>query len=78
MAKHTGYTVLGLAAVLFGVLIIIPMLKRMFPQYYEGYVNVRCEKTTCPEGHFCLKEANPNEGADAEGAERCVKIGPTA
>ena len=76
MAKQTGYTVLGLAAVLFAVLIIVPMLKRTFPQYYEGYINPRCTKTTCPEGSFCLKEANPNEGADADGAERCVPIGP--
>lgn len=78
MAKQTGYTVLGLAAVLFGILIIVPMLKGMFPQYYEGYINVRCENTTCPEGQFCLKEADPNQGADAGGSERCVKIGPTA
>lgn len=76
MAKQTGYTVLGLAAVLFAVLIVVPMLKRMFPQYYEPFINVRCEKTTCPEGQFCLKEADPNQGADAPGIERCVYPGP--
>jgi hypothetical protein len=76
MARQTGYTVLGLAAVLFGVLILVPMLKRMFPQYYEPFINPRCTKTTCPEGSFCLKQANPNQGADAEGEEVCVPIGP--
>lgn len=76
MARQVGYTVLGLAGVLLAVLIIVPMLKGMFPQYYEPFINTRCTKTTCPEGSFCLKEANPNEGANAEGAEVCVPIGP--
>ena len=52
------------------------MLKGMFPQYYEPFINTRCTKTTCPEGSFCLKQANPNEGADADGQEVCVPIGP--
>lgn len=77
MAKQTGYTVLGLAGILLAILIIVPMLKRMFPQFYEGFINTRCTKTTCPEGTFCLKEANPDGGADADGAETCVPIGPT-
>ena len=76
MAKQVGYTVLGLAGVLLVVLIVVPMLKRMFPQFYEPFINPRCTKTTCPEGSFCLKEADPNGGADAGGEERCVKIGP--
>jgi hypothetical protein len=76
MARQVGYTVLGLATVLLAVLIIVPMLKRMFPQYYEPFINTRCTKTTCPEGSFCLKQANPNEGADAQGDETCVPIGP--
>lgn len=76
MARQTGYTVLGLAVVLFAVLIIVPMLKRTFPQFYEPFINPRCTKTTCPEGSFCLKQANPNEGADADGDEVCVPIGP--
>ena len=76
MARQTGYTVLGLAGVLLAILIVVPMLKRMFPQYYESFINPRCTKTTCPEGSFCLKQANPNQGADAEGEEVCVPIGP--
>lgn len=76
MAKQVGYTVLGLAGVLLAVLIVVPMLKGMFPQFYEPFINPRCTKTTCPEGSFCLKEADPNGGADASGEERCVKIGP--
>lgn len=31
--------VVGLALVLLGVLIIVPFLKRTFPQYYEGFGN---------------------------------------
>ncbi len=76
MARQAGYTVLGLAGVLLAILIIVPMLKSMFPQYYEGFIITRCTKTTCPEGSFCLKQANPNEGADADGAEICVPNGP--
>jgi hypothetical protein len=76
MARKTGYTVLGLAGVLLAILIIVPMLKGYFPQFYEGFINTRCTKTTCPEGSFCLKQANPSGGADADGEETCVKIGP--
>jgi hypothetical protein len=76
MAKQTGYTVLGLAGVLFAILIVVPMLKRLFPQYYEPFINPRCTKTTCPEGQFCLKKANPNEGANADGEEVCTDIYP--
>ena len=76
MAKQTGLTVLGLAGVLLAILIVVPMLKRMFPQFYEGYINPRCTKTTCPEGTFCLKQADPNGGANADGEERCIYIGP--
>ena len=32
-----GYGVFGLAVVFLGVLIIVPFLKRTFPQYYEGF-----------------------------------------
>lgn len=76
MARQTGYTVLGLAGVLLAILIVIPMLKRMFPQFYEPFINPRCTRTTCPEGMFCLKEADPNGGANADGEERCIHIGP--
>ena len=76
MAKQTGYTVLGLAVILLLILIVVPILKRMVPQYYEPFINPRCTKTTCPEGSFCLKQADPNEGADADGEETCVPIGP--
>lgn len=37
MAKSAGLGLLGLAAVLLGVLIVVPFLKRRFPQYYEGF-----------------------------------------
>ncbi len=74
MAKQTGYTVLGLAGVLLAILIVVPMLKRLFPQYYEPFINVRCTKTTCPEGQFCLKKADPNGGANADGEESCEPI----
>ena len=78
MAKQTGYTLLGLAGVLLAILIVVPMLKRMFPQYYEPFINPRCERTTpCPEGTFCLKNADPNRGADAPGSEECTPIYPS-
>ena len=76
MARQTGFTVLGLAGLLLAILIIVPMLKRTFPQFYEGFINTRCTRTTCPEGSFCLKQANPNQGADADGEEVCVPIDP--
>jgi hypothetical protein len=75
--QSSGYTLLGLAGVLLAILIVVPMLKKWFPQFYEGFINPRCTKTTCPEGSFCLKQANPNEGANADGEEVCVHIGPT-
>ena len=34
-----GLGMLGLALVLLGVLIVVPWLKRTFPQYYEGYAD---------------------------------------
>lgn len=37
MARSVGFGVFGLAAVLLAVLVIVPFLKRTFPQYYEGY-----------------------------------------
>ena len=76
MARHSGFTLIGLAGVLLAILIIVPILKRTFPMYYESFINPRCTKTTCPEGSFCLKQANPSGGADADGEEVCVPIGP--
>ncbi len=76
MARSTGYGVLGLAGVLIAILIIVPILKRTLPQYYEGFINPRCTHTTCPEGSFCLKQANPNGGANAGGDEICVPNTP--
>lgn len=35
----TGLGVLGLAVVLLAVLIVVPFLKRTFPQYYDGFSN---------------------------------------
>jgi len=58
---------MGLAALLVAVLVIIPLLKIYFPGVFtEGFINVRCEKTTCPEGTFCEKAYT--------GAESCVPI----
>jgi hypothetical protein len=58
----------GLAGLLIAVLVIVPLVKIYFPGVFvsEGFINVRCEKTTCPEGTFCEKAYN--------GGESCVPI----
>lgn len=38
-ASYTGFGIIGLALVLLGVLIVVPFLKRTFPQYYDGFSN---------------------------------------
>jgi len=55
MARSVGYGVIGLAMVLLGILIVVPFLKRTFPQYYDGFRNPAdgCGGVTCPEGSFC-------------------------
>jgi len=38
MARSSvGLGIVGLGLVLLGILIIVPILKRTFPQYYEGF-----------------------------------------
>jgi hypothetical protein len=39
MARKVGLGMFGLAIVLLAVLIIVPFLKRTFPQFYEGFQN---------------------------------------
>lgn len=37
MARSVKYGVIGLVVVLIAVLTIVPLLKRTFPQYYDGF-----------------------------------------
>ena len=55
MAKSVGYGVIGLSLVLLGILIVVPLLKKWFPQYYyEGFnAKLDCVGVTCEEGQFC-------------------------
>ena len=39
MARKAGFGMFGLAVVLLAILIIVPFLKRTFPQFYEGYTS---------------------------------------
>ena len=65
--SQKAFGLIGLAGLLVAILVIIPLLKIYFPgAFSEGFINVRCEKTTCPEGTFCEKAYN--------GAESCVPI----
>ena len=68
MARGKSLGLVGLVGVLLGILVIVPFVKIYFPGVFvsEGFINVRCEKTTCPEGTFCEKAYN--------GAESCVPI----
>lgn len=36
---RTSLGLIGLALVLVGILIVVPFLKRTFPQYYDGFSN---------------------------------------
>ena len=68
MARKS-FGLIGLVGVLLAVLVIVPFLKTYFPgAFSEGFINVRCEKTTCPEGTFCEK--------NYDGSESCTKIYP--
>ena len=55
MARSVGYGLVGLSVVLLAVLIVVPFLKRTFPQYYDGFRNPAdgCGGVMCPEGSFC-------------------------
>ena len=65
--SQKSFGLVGLAVLLVGILVVVPLLKIYFPGVFsEGFINVRCEKTTCPEGTFCEKAYN--------GAESCVPI----
>jgi hypothetical protein len=67
MARGKSLGLVGLVGVLLGILVIIPFVKIYFPGVFaEGFINVRCEKTTCPEGTFCEKAY--------DGGESCVPI----
>ena len=62
-----SFGLVGLAGLLIAILVIVPLVKIYFPGVFsEGFINVRCEKTTCPEGSFCEKGYN--------GDESCVPI----
>jgi hypothetical protein len=39
MARKVGFGMFGLAAVFLAILILVPFLKNMFPQFYEGFQN---------------------------------------
>ena len=68
MARSVGYGVVGLAMVLLGILIIVPFLKRVFPQL-DGYVNYTTDvisymKTT-PITNIPYMMTSSNEGLQA-------------
>ena len=65
--SQKSFGLVGLTVLLVGILVVVPLLKIYFPGVFsEGFINVRCEKTTCPEGTFCEKAYS--------GAESCVPI----
>lgn len=65
--SQKSFGLLGLTGLLVAILVIIPLAKIYFPGVFsEGFINVRCEKTTCPEGTFCEKGYS--------GEESCVPI----
>jgi hypothetical protein len=71
-SSTAGYSVLGLALIFLAILVVVPMLKRTFPQFYEGYDNLAttgsrkpdCIGVTCAEGSFCQ-------------SNKCIPIFPT-
>lgn len=65
--SQKSFGLVGLAVLLLSILVVVPLVKIYFPGVFtEGFINVRCEKTTCPEGTFCEKAYT--------GAESCVPI----
>jgi hypothetical protein len=44
-----------LVIVLLAVLIVVPLLKTLFPAAfpYEGFRDLDCAGVSCPEGQFC-------------------------
>lgn len=65
--SQKSFGLVGLAVLLVSILVVVPLVKIYFPGVFtEGFINVRCEKTTCPEGTFCEKAYT--------GAESCVPI----
>lgn len=65
--SQKSFGLVGLAVLLVSILVVVPLVKIYFPGVFsEGFINVRCEKTTCPEGTFCEKAYS--------GAESCVPI----
>jgi len=50
-----SYGLVGLVVVLLAVLVVVPLLKNLFPAVfpYEGFRDVECAGVNCPEGQFC-------------------------
>ena len=50
-----SYGLLGLVVVLLAVLVVVPLLKNLFPAAfpYEGFRDLDCAGVTCAEGQFC-------------------------
>lgn len=62
MARGKSTGLLALLGIFLGILVIVPLLKVYFPGVFsEGFINVRCERTTCPEGTFCEKSYSGDE-----------------
>jgi hypothetical protein len=49
------YGLVMLVMVLLAVLIVVPLLKTLFPAAfpYEGFRDLDCAGVSCPEGQFC-------------------------
>ncbi len=56
MARVVGLGLVGLFLVFFGVLIVLPYVKRFFP-IVSGFSNYSCKEgeKPCPEGYFCAQ-----------------------
>lgn len=54
MARRVGLGLTGLFLVFFGVLLVVPYVKILFPNI-SGFEDMSCEqgKKPCPEGYFC-------------------------
>ena len=54
MSKSVGYSVVGLAAVLLGVLIVVPFVKGFFVSQFDGYIDYSATFLTYAKGNAAM------------------------
>lgn len=54
MARQVGLSLVGLFVVFFAVLLVLPYVKKVFPDV-SGFEDMTCDPglKPCPEGYFC-------------------------